>query len=504
MKPHIYIFIFLLLIVFGTACSPKNTHPELLHQADKLLMQCPDSVLTRLYSYKKTIQDETESTQMHYFLLLTKAHEACGIQHTSDSLIRRVVRYYEEHGSNEQTAEAYYYQGCVYRDLNDVDYALEAFQLATYLPSSTEHHLIGKAYSQMGNLFTYQKLNYEAMEAYREAAYHASEDQDSTVWAQQLKNTAHAFTALNQPDSALHYYELALQANPHIQQKDIEKEKAELYIRIKDFPNARLALEHNPDDYLTWADYYHGVNKKDSASHYYEFVLKHKATNEWQRKAIYQRLSAYAEEQGEFQKAYFYLKMADRIQDTLHNKYEMEMVRQAQLIQTYRNASKKKYQTKPIETEETSTDPFPIGSIITICLLGGGTFIVLHLKRKKQLDDQQPETNDLHQSAIYQLIKSQAHKPDFKLTDDQWQELQKEIDQAYNNFTARLYTKCPKLNETELHVCYLLKLKVAPTDIAHIIVRQVSTVSGIRKRLYEKIHGVEGNAKQLDDFISKF
>ena len=504
MKPHIYIFIFQLLIVFGTSCSPKDSTAEFLHQADKRLMQNPDSVLALLQSCSETIQKETESTQMHYYLLLTKANEACGIQHTSDSLIRRVVRHYEEQGSNAQMAEAYYYQGCVYRDLNDVDYALEAFQLATYLPSSTEHHLIGKAYSQMGNLFTYQKLNYEAMEAYREAAYHASEDQDSTVWAQQLKNTAHAFTALNQPDSALHYYELALQANPHIQQKDIEKEKAELYIRIKDFPNARLALEHNPDDYLTWADYYHGVNKKDSASHYYEFVLKHKATNEWQRKAIYQRLSAYAEEQGEFQKAYFYLKMADRIQDTLHNKYEMEMVRQAQLIQTYRNASKKKYQTKPIETEETSTDPFPIGSIITICLLGGGTFIVLHLKRKKQLDDQQPETNDLHQSAIYQLIKSQAHKPDFKLTDDQWQELQKEIDQAYNNFTARLYTKCPKLNETELHVCYLLKLKVSPTDIAHIIVRQISTVSVIRKRLYEKIHGVEGNAKQLDDFISKF
>ena len=504
MKPRIFIFIFQLLMILCIGCSPKDSTTELLHQADNLLMQYPDSVLTQLQSYQKTIQKETESTQMHYYLLLIKVNEACGIQHTSDSLIRQVVRYYEKQGSNQQTAEAYYYQGCVYRDLDNVDYALEAFQLATYLPNSTEHHLIGKAYNQMGNLFTYQKLNFEAMEAYRESAYHAQQNKDSIAWAKRLKNTAHAYTALNQPDSALHYYEQALQANPHTQQKDIEKEKAELYIQMKDFSNARLSLEHNPDDYLTWADYYHGVNKKDSASHYYEYVLKHKETNVWQRKAIYQRLSAYAEEQGEFQKAFFYLKMADRIQDTLHNKYEIEMVRQAQLIQTYRNASKKKYQTKPIETEETSTDTFPIGSIITICLLGGGAFITLHFRRKKQPDDQQPEINDLHKSAIYQLIKSQAHKPDFKLTDDQWQELQKEIDQAYNNFTARLYTKCPKLNETELHVCYLLKLKVSPTDIAHIIVRQISTVSVIRKRLYEKIHGVEGNAKQLDDFISKF
>lgn len=504
MKTYIYIFIFQWLIVLGTACSPKDSTSEFLHQADKRLMQNPDSVLALLQSCQQTIQNKTEATQMHYHLLLTKANEACGVQHTSDSLIRRIVRYYVEHGSNIQTAEAYYYQGCVYRDLDDVDYALEAFQLATYLPNSTEHHLIGKAYSQMGNLFTYQKLNYEAMEAYREAAYHASEDQDSTVWAKQLKNTAHAFTALNQPDSALHYYELALQANPHTQQKDIEKEKAELYIRMKDFPNARIALEHNPDDYLTWADYYHGVNKKDSASHYYEYALKHKRTNEWQRKAIYQRLSAYAEEQGQFQKAYFYLKMADRIQDTLYNQYEAERIRQAQLIQTYRNASKKKYQNTPNETEEKPSGTFPIGNLVTIGFLGIGAFVAFHYRRKKQTDYQQPETNNLHKSAIYQLIKNQAHKPDFKLTDEQWQELQKEIDQAYNNFTARLYAKCPKLNKTELHVCYLLKLKVSPTDIANITMRQVSTISSTRKRLYEKIHGVEGNAKQLDDFISKF
>jgi DNA-binding CsgD family transcriptional regulator len=246
------------------------------------------------------------------------------------------------------------------------------------------------------------------------------------------------------------------------------------------------------------------VNKKDSASHYYEYALKHKRTNEWQRKAIYQRLSAYAEEQGQFQKAYFYLKMADRIQDTLYNQYEAERIRQAQLIQTYRNASKKKYQNAPNETEEKPSSTFPIGNLVTIGLLGIGAFVAFHYRRKKQTDYQQPETNDLHKSAIYQLIKSQAHKPDFKLTDEQWQELQTEIDKAYNNFTARLYAKCPKLNETELHVCYLLKLKVSPTDIAHIIMRQVSTVSGIRKRLYEKIHGVKGNAKQLDDFISKF
>ena len=477
---------------------------ETLLQAEKQLEEAPERTLKLLEVHAKKMPSMPEDTRMHYILLLTKAKETCGIPHTSDSLIWQAVKHYEAHGTSLQTAEAYYYQGCVYRDKNDMDYALESFQLAAYLPNSSEHDLLGKAHNQMGNLFTYQKLDFEAMDSYRKAAFHAWKDKDSIAWSKRLKHTAHAFTALNKPDSALHYYELALQATPHLHQKDIERKKADLYIRMKDFQKARLTLEHNLDAYLTWADYYHGINKKDSASHYYSYALKKKETNDLQRKAIYQRLSAYAEEKREIQKAYRYLKMAEQIQDTIQYRYEAEMARQAQLIQTYRNASKKKYQKVLNETEEKPSSTLPIGSIITICLLGVGTFIVLRFKRKKQPDYQQQELYDLHKSAIYQLIKSQAHKPEFKLTDDQWQELQTEIDKAYNNFTARLYAKCPKINETELHVCYLLKLKVSPTDIAHIIMRQISTVSGIRKRLYEKIHEVEGNAKQLDDFISKF
>ena len=112
--------------------------------------------------------------------------------------------------------------------------------------------------------------------------------------------------------------------------------------------------------------------------------------------------------------------------------------------------------------------------------------------------------NNLYTSEIYQLIKTQAHNPDFKMNDKQWQELQAELDKNYNHFTARLYEKCPKLSETELHVCFLLKLSIAPTDIAHIVVKQVGTITNIRTRLHEKICGKPGSAKQLDDYIRNF
>ena len=102
------------------------------------------------------------------------------------------------------------------------------------------------------------------------------------------------------------------------------------------------------------------------------------------------------------------------------------------------------------------------------------------------------------------LVKTNARKPDFKLNDVQWEELRREMDFAFDGFTDRLLELCPKLSEVEIHVCYLVKLEVPPTDIAHIIVRQKNTVSTIRERLNKKLYGKEGTAKQFDKFIEQF
>ena len=102
------------------------------------------------------------------------------------------------------------------------------------------------------------------------------------------------------------------------------------------------------------------------------------------------------------------------------------------------------------------------------------------------------------------MIKTNARNPAFKLNTAQWEGLKEEIDASLNGFTERLLCLNPKLNDGEIHVCYLLKLGITPTDMAHIMVCQINTVSTIRKRLYKKIHGVNGTPGQLDRFIDTF
>ena len=63
---------------------------------------------------------------------------------------------------------AYYYQGRVYRDINDAPRALKAFQQAEKIRTS-DWDLLTKVYSQMGYLFSYQGLYDEAIQVNRKA-----------------------------------------------------------------------------------------------------------------------------------------------------------------------------------------------------------------------------------------------------------------------------------------------------------------------------------------------
>ncbi len=110
----------------------------------------------------------------------------------------------------------------------------------------------------------------------------------------------------------------------------------------------------------------------------------------------------------------------------------------------------------------------------------------------------------LQQSEVYQFIFQNIGNADACLSAKQWKQLGEELDLTFEQFSSRLYTICPKLNETELHVCYLLKLSVPLIDIAHFTAHQKSSISTLRERLYKKIHGMPGSGKALDQFIIEF
>ena len=87
-----------------------------------------------------------------------------------------------------------------------------------------------------------------------------------------------------------------------------------------------------------------------------------------------------------------------------------------------------------------------------------------------------------------------------RLRDEEWQEIESHIRKVYPGFCSQL-KGLYSMSELEYQVCLLIKLRMAPKDIAAVLARDMSTISTVRSRLYGKVFGRKGGAKEWDDFI---
>ncbi len=86
------------------------------------------------------------------------------------------------------------------------------------------------------------------------------------------------------------------------------------------------------------------------------------------------------------------------------------------------------------------------------------------------------------------------------MRDADWQQVEQHLKDVYPGFANQLRSLYP-MSELEYQVCLLIKLRVAPKDIASVLARDVSTISTVRSRLYKKVFGRKGGSKEWDDFI---
>ena len=86
------------------------------------------------------------------------------------------------------------------------------------------------------------------------------------------------------------------------------------------------------------------------------------------------------------------------------------------------------------------------------------------------------------------------------MKEQDWQQVEQLLKSVYPGFTSQLRSLYP-MSELEYQTCLLIKLRIAPKDIAAVLARDMSTISTVRSRLYKKVFGRKGGAKEWDDFI---
>jgi hypothetical protein len=108
------------------------------------------------------------------------------------------------------------------------------------------------------------------------------------------------------------------------------------------------------------------------------------------------------------------------------------------------------------------------------------------------------EDDFLHSDYYVALRKRMATGEHFKSVD--WNELESQLKCVYPGFTNNLFSLC-KMSDIEYHVCLLTKLHASPTEMANVLCKDTSSISSIRSRLYQKVFGKKGGAKDWDEFI---
>ena len=250
------IYLLLILLILAS-CAGNRKYDDLMLRADSIMDVDDDSAtvaIRMLDDVKPQLPEFSQSQKMRYELLRHKAMNKACITFTSDSVMKEVVDYYEDHGSANQRMLANYVLGCVYRDMHEVPLALEYYNKATEQADTTaadcDYGTLYRVYSQMGFLFSKQYLPYQLLDAFGKAEKYAYLAKDTLNAIINYQNKGDAYDYLGKKDSVV----------------AINLRSANMFKRIGDNYNAAIALGCNYSYYIEKQD---SVNAKKAFEAYF-------------------------------------------------------------------------------------------------------------------------------------------------------------------------------------------------------------------------------------------
>ncbi len=396
----VHLFTLLLLHCLYGCGRIGRSYPEILLSADSLCCTHPDSALAVLTAIKANMDKENQRIQMYYQLLYTKAADKAYIPHKSDSIIRRIVNYYERKSAMEYLPETYYYAGRVYSDLGDAPQALDYFQKALEtLRTSKDHRLISRIYSQMGTLYVYQRVYDEALSVFKKSYYHDALSADTVGQIYSLRDIGRAFTGCNKADSALFYYESAYRLAQRIQYTHMTSvvaiELAGLYTQLGMYEKAEQTVRTSTQvgkrknqipRFSVMADLYLQMGNLDSAAYYYHRLLEF--DNYYSKQGGYEGLSKICRQRHQYKEALEYIDIYLAYTDSIKKHTDTETIRKMHSLYNYQLREKENQRLKDINTRQ-NTQVMGLLFILILSAVSVFSYSQYSRRKKEQKREQQ-------------------------------------------------------------------------------------------------------------------
>ena len=535
MKRATKLLLLLATVLMCAQCGHNGYHPQLV-LLDSLADLNADSAVNLMRQIEPLVAEADERDRRYFELLSIKVADKADLLMPTDTVAWQLVDWYEQHGDHRLLPMAYYYAARVCRTRNDspqaLDYLLKARDLLS--DDDSQLHLKAVVNSQMGYIFSQQKLYRDAINSFRDALNNDITANDSIGLIFDLMEIGFNFENVNRRDSSIIYLRKA--ADLALLQKNekmvfmLKVQIANLYYLLGDYHQARVIIREaiNYNDiknqsaiYSVGANIYKASNMTDSAMFCYHILTN--LTSVYAKRAGYRGLSDYYSKHENLGNAHFYFSQYRLYSDSIDKITASNAIAQMHSLYNYQLRERENKELRN-EMDRHKRILYAIcSSALFIILLGIIVFLYIRhkdltvkikLERRKRIetaielasinsDERNNKAERLLNSPIVNTLRKILNDPsniNKVVTNEEWEELEECVARLYPTFKDSIIEVC-KLTSFKLHLCLLLKAHFSASEIALLTQHSNEAVSSARRRMAKTAFGEDRAPADWDNFV---
>jgi hypothetical protein len=456
--------------------------------------------------------------------------------------IEAAVKYFDRQGTSNERMRAHYLLGCAYRDAGEAPKALECYQQAADCGESNDtdcdYHQMIRVYSQMEYLFDQEMLPYDMLDALKQQHKYALLANDTLAAINAIELSAGAYALLNKPDSMVKIrkkaYQLYLEHGYRkeaalaigaiieelVKQEDLKEAKRciDIYERESGVVKDGEIIGRKATYYYFKGRYYLSAGKPDSAEILFRRLLLPERTSS-QKEVGYRGLYLYYKQTNQKDSL---AKYADLSYQTSEENFAKAATDEMRRMQSVYNYGRSQRLAQQMEKKAHRNEVIAILILAVAIVLG--SFSYQYYRRKRQEHHQEIQnwqekgqkleaalnvqkkkvTNEeLMATPSYKRIKEVLTIPNEEMSRKDWEQLRKMIDEKIPSFYSTVIGHRGRMDILDYHVCILVRLYFTNGEIAFLTGNQPNTISMKRKRLLQKVFGIEGPPELFDKKVQE-
>lgn len=403
-------------------CDDRPSYKARLSAIDSIADTDAPLALAMLDSLKPHMAGATEADRNFYSLMRVKAEDKAFVTHKTDTLMLRLVDYYETDGDKALLPTAYYYSGRVYSDMNDGKRALQYFQKAVEMIDSSST-LYSAAYSQIGYLFLYQGIYDKGVVAFLRAYKQYKHAGNKLGVAGALCGMAYCRQRQGSELQALRYFKQAMTlvrgTGNKSYEADIIGQIANCYYNIGNYQAAlkcaRRALNgvdsiNARGIYAIAADIYDKIGKKDTAVLLNEKLF---ALDDVYAKQTAGKWLGHYYLDKDVVKATAYIDEYNKYSDSIHSIIQTEKIAQIDAMYNYSLRETENIRLKSEIEKERYSLYISVAVMISVVLIL--VLFVLSIKKKRYIERMKYENERRYLVSKYEQSKAFIYENNKKI-----------------------------------------------------------------------------------------